>query len=139
MSIWQKHYSLEQLNQMNQNCAVDYLAIQFIAQTENSLTAKMPVDQRTKQPFGLLHGGLSVALAETVGSVAGFCTVADGFAVVGTEINASHLRPVKQGEVFATASPIRLGKQLQVWQINIHNEQQQLCCTARLTLSVIKL
>lgn len=138
MRIWQKHYSLEQLNQMGRNCALAHLAIEFIAQTDNSLTAKMPVDQRTTQPFGLLHGGLSVALAETVGSMAGFCTVADGFATVGVEINASHLRAVRQGEVFATASPLRLGKQLQVWQIHIHNEQQQLCCTARLTLSVIK-
>ncbi|MDG6895924.1 hotdog fold thioesterase [Volucribacter amazonae] len=137
--IWQKNYTLEQMNQFNQHCAVSHLGIYFSHKDDNSLTATMPVNQHTKQPFGVLHGGLTVALAETVGSMAGFCSVAEGFITVGSEINASHLRPVKSGSVKATASPIRLGKNQQVWHIDVYDEQQQHCCVARLTLSVIKI
>lgn len=136
--IWQKNYSLEQINQFNQHCAVSHLGICFSHKDDNSLTATMPVNQHTKQPFGVLHGGLTVALAETVGSMAGFCCVAEDKIAVGSEINASHLRPVKSGIVTATASPIRLGNHQQVWHIDVYDEQQQRCCVARLTLSVIK-
>ena len=97
------------------------------------------MDPRTIQPMGFLHGGISVALAETVASMAGFCCVEEKQAVVGLDINASHLRPVTSGNVSARATPIRLGKSVQVWQIEIQDEQHKLCCTSRLTLSVIAL
>lgn len=137
MTIWKKNLTLKQLNDFCKNCAVAHLGIEFTAQGDDWLEAGMPVDQRTTQPMGLLHGGISAALAETVASTAGFCCVAENQAVVGVEINANHLRAVRQGNVYAKASPIRLGKTLQVWQIDIRDEQDKLCCVSRLTLSVI--
>ena len=137
MSIWKKHLTLQQLNDFCQHCAVAHLGIEFTAQGDDWLEARMPIDHRTTQPMGFLHGGISAALAETVASTAGFCCVEANQAVVGLEINASHLRPVKQGYVCAKSSPIRLGKNVQVWQIDIRDEQDKLCCVSRLTLSVI--
>ncbi|MDY0474620.1 hotdog fold thioesterase [Pasteurella multocida] len=134
--IWKKKYSLEQMNLLSQNTAISHLAIQFSAQGENWLEATMPVDQRTIQPMGFLHGGLSVALAETIGSMAGFCCINENQFALGLEINANHLRPVKQGIVTARALPIHLGTRTQVWQIEIKDQQDQLCCLSRLTLSV---
>lgn len=139
MTIWKKNFTIEQLNRMNENCAVSHLGIQFSAQGDDWLEATMPVDPRTIQPMGFLHGGISVALAETVASMAGFCCVEEKQAVVGLDINASHLRPITSGNVSARATPIRLGKRVQVWQIDIQDEQHKLCCTSRLTLSVITL
>ena len=100
------------------------------------IEAKMPVDHRTAQPFGLLHGGVSVALAETIGSLAGFLCIEEGQAALGLDINANHLRPVKQGVVIAKAMPISLSKNIHVWQIDIRDEQDKLCCVSRLTLSI---
>ncbi|TDQ57174.1 uncharacterized protein (TIGR00369 family) [Mesocricetibacter intestinalis] len=137
MPIWKKNYSLDQLNLIGQNCAIAHLGIKFSAKGDDWLEAEMPVDRRTLQPMGFLHGGISAALAETVASLAGYCCVDEGQAVVGTEINASHLRPVSSGYVTARATPIRLGKSMQVWQIDIRNSEQKLCCSSRLTLSVI--
>ncbi|EHK89957.1 hotdog fold thioesterase [Aggregatibacter actinomycetemcomitans] len=137
MSIWKKNLTLEQLNAFCKNCAVEHLGIEFIAKGDDWLEARMPVDRRTTQPMGLLHGGISAALAETIASTAGFCCVAENQAVVGLEINANHLRAVRQGNVYAKTTPIRLGKNVQVWQIDIRDEQDKLCCVSRLTLSVI--
>lgn len=137
--IWKKNVTLESLNQLAKNCAVEHLGIQFSAIGENWLEATMPVDQRTKQPFGLLHGGISAALAETVGSAAAGLCLEEGQAAVGLEINANHLRPVKRGIVTARATPLHLGKRTQVWQIEIKNDEQKLCCISRLTISVIDL
>lgn len=139
MSIWKKNFTLEQLNQVGLHCAVAHLGIEITERGEDYLKATMPVDHRTTQPQGFLHGGISAALAETVGSLAGFCCVDTQQAVVGVEINASHLRPVRTGWVTATATPIRLGTSLQVWQIDIQDQQDKLCCVARLTLSVVNL
>ncbi len=139
MTIWKKNLTLEQLNQAGQHCAVAHLGIEISERGENYLKAVMPVDQRTTQPQGFLHGGISAALAETVGSLAGFCCVETQQAVVGVEINASHLRPVRSGYVTATAKPVRLGTTLQVWQIDIQDQHDKLCCVARLTLSVVNL
>ncbi|MGY4677262.1 hotdog fold thioesterase [Pasteurella sp. P03HT] len=135
--IWKKDYTLEQMNHFCRHSAVEHLAIQFSAQGEDWLEATMPVDQRTTQPMGLLHGGLSVALAETLGSMAGFCCIHHNQDVVGLDINANHLRPVKQGNVTGRATPIHLGRKVQVWQIHIRDQQNKLCCIARLTLSVV--
>lgn len=140
--IWQKNLTLEQMNQLSANSAVSHLGIQFCAQGDNWLEATMPVDQRTIQPMGFLHGGISVALAETLGSMAGFCCVKGNQAVVGLEINANHLRPEPFNpqqirQVIGRATLVHLGKQTQVWQIEIKNEQGKLCTLSRLTLSVI--
>lgn len=139
MTIWKKTFTLPQLNNMGKYCAVGHLGIEISAFGDDWLEATMPVDDRTTQPFGLLHGGVSVALAETVGSLAGFLCVEEGKAVVGLDINANHLRPVKQGKVIAKATPINLSKNTQVWQIDIRTEDDKLCCVSRLTLSVINL
>ncbi|KGQ69334.1 hypothetical protein OA57_12150 [Chelonobacter oris] len=136
--IWKKPLTLQQLNQFCENSAVSHLGITFSAQGDDWLEAKLTVDERCCQPMGYLHGGISAALAETVGSLAGFGCVEEGYFVVGTEINASHLRPVKKGHtVTARATPARLGKTTQVWLINLYDEQLQRCCTARLTLAVV--
>lgn len=137
--IWKKQLSLAQLNTMGHNCAIGHLGIEITALGDNWLEASMPVDHRTTQPFGLLHGGISCALAETLGSLGAFLTLEEGRAAVGLEINANHLRPVSAGRVIAKASPIALGKNTQVWQIDIRNEQDKLCCVSRLTLSLINL
>lgn len=137
--IWKKTFTLAQLNDMGKNCAVGHLGIEISAFGDDWLEATMPVDSRTIQPFGLLHGGISVALAETVGSLAGFLCVEEGKAVVGLDINANHLRPVKQGKVTAKATPINLSKNTHVWQIDIRTEEDKLCCVSRLTLSIITL
>ncbi|UAX42988.1 hotdog fold thioesterase [Pasteurella canis] len=135
--IWKKNYSLKQMNQLSQQSAIEHLGIKFSAQGDDWLEATMPVDQRTVQPMGFLHGGLSVALAETIGSMAGFCCINENQAVLGLDINANHLRPVKKGVVTAKATPVHLGKKIQVWQIHITDQQNKLCCIARLTLSVV--
>ena len=136
MAIWKKAFTLKQLNEMGKHFAVGHLGIEISAYGENWIEAKMPVDHRTTQPFGLLHGGVSVALAETIGSLAGFLCIEEGQAALGLDINANHLRPVKQGVVIAKAMPISLSKNIHVWQIDIRDEQDKLCCVSRLTLSI---
>lgn len=117
----------------------DYIGIEWTAIGDNSLSARMPVDHRTKQPYGLLHGGASCVLAETIGSV-GSALVIDTaqYYCVGMEINANHLRSAGEGWVTGTATPLHLGKTTHVWDIKIHNEQQQLVCVSRLTVAVVK-
>ncbi|MEM6049746.1 hotdog fold thioesterase [Erwinia sp. P7711] len=135
--IWKRQVSLEQLNLRSQGTLVTHLGILFTAMDEQSLTATLPVDGRTRQPFGLLHGGASAALAETLGSMAGYlCTEGEDF-IVGVEINASHLRAVREGEVTGVCRAIHLGRRHQVWQIEIFDQQQRLCCTSRLTTAVM--
>ena len=136
MAIWKKAFTLEQLNEMGKNCAVGHLGIEISAYGENWIEAKMPVDHRTTQPFGLLHGGVSVALAETIGSLAGFLCIEEGQVALGLDINANHLRSVKQGFITAKATPIALSQNTHVWQIDIRDEQDKLCCVSRLTLSI---
>ena len=136
MAIWKKTFTLNQLNEMSKNCAIEHLGIEVSAVGENWIEAKMPVDHRTTQPFGLLHGGVSVALAETIGSLAGFLCIEEGQVALGLDINANHLRSVKQGFVTAKAIPIALSQNNHVWQIDIRDEQDKLCCVSRLTLSI---
>ena len=136
MAIWKKTFTLEQLNEMGKHCAVGHLGIEISAYGENWIEAKMPVDYRTTQPFGLLHGGVSVALAETIGSLAGFLCIEEGQVALGLDINANHLRPVKKGFVTAKATPIALSQNTHVWQIDIRDEQDKLCCVSRLTLYI---
>ena len=137
--IWQKNFTLENLNQLCSNSAVSHLGIKISAFGEDWIEATMPVDHRTMQPFGLLHGGISVALAETIGSLAGYLAIEENKIAVGLDINAHHLRSVKQGIVTAKATPISLNRNIHVWQIDIRDEQDKLCCVSRLTLSILNL
>lgn len=137
--IWQKNFTLEKLNQLCSNSAVSHLGIEISAFGEDWIEATMPVDHRTTQPFGLLHGGISVALAETIGSLAGYLAIEENKIAVGLDINAHHLRSVKQGIVTAKATPISLNRNIHVWQIDIRDEQDKLCCVSRLTLSILNL
>ncbi|SFU33229.1 hotdog fold thioesterase [Xenorhabdus koppenhoeferi] len=135
--IWKRHIDVGSLNSMNNNSIVEHLGIEFIQIGDDFIEATMPVDQRTKQPFGILHGGASVVLAETLGSFAGYLCSEGEQKVVGVEINANHLKSVREGTVKGICKPIHLGRSHQVWQIDIYNEQQQLCCTSRLTTAVL--
>ena len=123
---------------MSRGTAMEPLGIVFTELGEDWLRATMPVDARTKQPYGLLHGGASVLLAETLGSSAGMMSVRDGEGVVGIEINANHLRGVREGLVTGTARPLHVGRQTQVWEIRIEDERGKLVCGSRLTLAVIQ-
>ncbi|MEY2794110.1 MAG: 1,4-dihydroxy-2-naphthoyl-CoA hydrolase [Bacteroidota bacterium] len=132
--------SLDQLNELSQSNMLEHLGIEFIEFTRDYLKAKMPVDHRTKQPFGLLHGGASVVLAETLGSVAANCALKDPASemAVGVEINANHLKSARGGWVIGTCSPVRIGSNLHVYDIKIHNEEQELICVSRLTVAIVR-
>lgn len=130
--------SLTQLNNTKHQTMVTHLGIEFTGIGDDFLEATMPVDHRTIQPMGLLHGGANVALAETLGSLAASLTVdPEKQAVVGLEINANHLKSVRSGKVKGIAKPIHLGKSTQVWEIKIFNEAEQLCCISRLTMAIL--
>lgn len=138
--IWfNKHLSVDQFDGMGKDTLGEHLGMKFTEIGPDYLKATMPVDHRTKQPYGLLHGGASVALAETLGSV-GAALVVDHneFICVGQEINANHLRSVRNGIVTGTARPIHIGASSQVWEIKIHDERDQLVCISRLTVAVLK-
>lgn len=138
MSIWFKEFTLAQLNAAGANSMVGHLGMEITAFDDDSLTGTMPVDHRTVQPFGLLHGGASVALAETLGSLGGSLTVnPKEFVVVGLEINANHIKSARSGVVTGVAKPIHRGRNTQIWEIKITNEAAELVCISRLTLAVI--
>lgn len=137
MAIWQREATLEQLNLRSQNTMVEHIGIRFTVLAEDRIEAVMPVDQRTRQPFGLLHGGASVVLAETLGSMAGYLCTEGEKQVVGLEINANHLRAAREGEVRGVCHSVHLGRRHQVWQIEIFDNNNRLCCTSRLTTAVI--
>ena len=138
MRIWHQPVTLEQINQLNSGCAVSHLGIECTALGNDFLTARMPVDARTRQPFGLLHGGCSMVLAETLASVASVCTVdTQQFLCVGQEINANHVRAVREGWVIGTARPAHLGRTSQVWEVRITDEQDKLVCISRVTMAVV--
>ena len=141
MKIWKQPYSIEGINAIGKNTLVEQLGIEFTEVGDDYLIARMSVDHRTVQPMRILHGGASVALAESMGSVAGVLCLDDPstHTIVGVEINANHLRSVKEGGVvYAKASPIRLGRRIQVWNIEITDEKGQLTCVSRLTIMVVK-
>jgi 1,4-dihydroxy-2-naphthoyl-CoA hydrolase len=138
MSIWRNVFSLDYLNghdgTLNRN-----LGILFTEVGDDFVRGTMPVDERTMQPYGLLHGGASVALAETLGSMgAAMCVDANEYQVVGQEINANHVRAARRGLVTGTARPVHLGGRTHVWSIEIVNSEQKLVCISRLTMAVIK-
>lgn len=136
--IWKHEPTLEQLNRRGKGSMVEHLGIRFTALGANYLSASMTVDHRTKQPAGLLHGGASVVLAETVGSVAGsLCVDLRKHFCVGLEVNANHLRAIRTGLVVGTAQPLHLGQRTQVWQIDIVDEDGWQITASRLTLAVL--
>ncbi|WP_210453966.1 hotdog fold thioesterase [Pantoea ananatis] len=136
-TIWKRVVCLDALNAQSTHTLVAHVGIIFTAVGDDYLEATMPVDSRTQQPFGLLHGGASVVLAETLGSVAGYLASEDGSRVLGIEVNASHHRAVSGGLVRGICRPLHVGKRNQTWQIEIRHEQDKLCCSARLTVAVL--
>ena len=138
MSIWKQPISLNLIIASREKTMVDHLGIEFTEVGEDSISARMPVDSRTKQPHGIMHGGASCVLAETVASVAGNFAVDSNYYCVGVEINTSHLKKVKEGYVTAIAKPLHLGQTTQVWEIPIHDEQKRLISISRLRLAVLE-
>lgn len=138
MKIWKMDVTLEGLNQRGKNTMGDHLGIEFIEIGDDFLIARMPVDPRTLQPAGIMHGGASCALAETVGSTAANCCVdISKFYCVGLDINTNHIRSIKSGFVFGKAKPFHIGKTTQVWGIEVTNEEKQLISVNRLTMAVL--
>ncbi|MCH7396393.1 hotdog fold thioesterase [Belliella sp. DSM 107340] len=136
--IFPSNLTIDTLNQWGENTMTDFLGIKFTQIGEDFLEATMPVDHRTKQPLGLLHGGANVVLAETMGSVAATLTVDQKKQYcVGLEINANHLKSVKEGFVKGITKPIHIGKKTQVWEIKIYTENGELTCISRITMAVI--
>lgn len=138
--IWTQPVNIDRMNQFSANTMVDHIGIEFTEIGTDYMMAKMPVDRRTVQPMRLLHGGASAALAETLGSTTGAMTInPQTHYVVGIELNCSHVRGGVEGEyVYAKSTPIKLGRKIQVWQIDIKNQQDKLVCVSRLTLAVIE-
>lgn len=125
------------LKDLNKDTLADHLGIEIIEYGDGFIKGKMPVDNRTKQPFGILHGGASVAFAETLGSVASFLLVAEGKQVVGLEINANHLRSVSDGYVYGIVKPIHVGRKTHIWSIEISNDTGKAVCVSRLTCMIL--
>ena len=138
MSIWRVPLTPEQLTERGRRSLSGYLGIRITEIGPDFLRATMPVNEHTQQPFGVLHGGASVALAETVGSLAStMCVDRDRSMCLGQDINANHLRAISSGTVTATARPFHLGARSQVWHIEIRDEQERLVCVSRLTMAVV--
>lgn len=131
--------TLDQLQTMSNNTLANHLGIEYTEIGIDYIVARMPVDSRTHQPFGVLHGGASVVLAETLGSIASFLCIKDPTkqAAVGLEINANHVRSVKSGYVYGKVTPIHTGRTTQVWDIRITNEENKLVCISRLTVAIV--
>jgi len=136
--IWKKEFKIEEVNYFAKGSIVAHLGIEFLEIGPDFVSASMPVDNRTKQPLGILHGGASVVLAETLGSMASYMTLDDSYYSVGMEINANHLKSATQGTVTGVVKPVHLGKTTQVWDISIKNEEDKPVCISRLTLAVLK-
>ena len=138
MSIWRTTATPEELNERGSRTMPGFLGIRVTEIGPDFLRATMPVNERTHQPFGVLHGGASVALAETVGSLAAMLSVDPNYMVLGQDINANHLRSISSGLVTATARPFHLGRSSHVWHIEIRDEQERLVCVSRLTMAVVE-
>lgn len=139
--IWKQSTTLEHLNSVSTGSMVEHLGITFTKLGDDYIEASMPVDSRTVQPFGILHGGASVALSESLGSMAAHLCVVDStrYTTVGVEVNANHLRSVSAGQqVVGRATPVRIGRRIQVWNIDIRDVEERLVCTSRLTVAVIE-
>jgi 1,4-dihydroxy-2-naphthoyl-CoA hydrolase len=138
MTIWRTQTSVEQIREFSRETLADTIGIRVTEIGPDFLRATMPVNPRVHQPMGVLHGGASVALAETVGSVAAtLCVDREKYVCLGQEINANHLRPISSGIVTATARPFHIGRRSHVWSIEIRDEEERLVCVSRLTMAVV--
>ncbi len=138
MRIFKEGITLESLNKWSENTLAQHLGIEFTGIGEDYLEARMPVDSRTRQPLGLLHGGASVALAETLGSVAATLCVDSTKFCVGLDINANHVKGIREGFVNGITKPIHIGKQTHVWEIRLTNDAGELICISRITMAVLE-
>jgi 1,4-dihydroxy-2-naphthoyl-CoA hydrolase len=140
MSIWfNKNLSIQDIHTITPNTMGQHLGMEWVAIGDNFMQMRMPVDERTKQPYGLLHGGASCALAETIGSVASYFVIDnEKFICVGLEINANHIRSATKGFVTATCMPLHIGASTHVWDIKINDEREKLICVSRLTVAILK-
>jgi uncharacterized protein (TIGR00369 family) len=137
MRIWKQAIAVESLTANSVNTAVAHLGIEFLEVGDDFITARVPVDHRTVQPYGLLHGGVSVVLAETLGSCGAAYAAEPGHKVVGLDINANHLKSATSGWVTGTARPVHIGRTTQVWAIELTNEKAELTCVSRITMAVL--
>jgi 1,4-dihydroxy-2-naphthoyl-CoA hydrolase len=137
-NIWKQKFTIKDFNDFSQNSIVGYLGIVFTEKGNNFLKGTMPVDKKTIQPHGILHGGASVVLAETLGSAASSMAVDNQHYTVGMEVNANHIKSVTKGIVTGTAKPVHIGNTTQVWDIIIKNDKGRLTCISRLTMAVLK-
>lgn len=138
MAIWFKEFPLDQARDKGRETLIEHLGIELLEAGDDYLKASMPVDRRTHQPAGFLHGGASVALAETLASwAATFCIDRSKHHCVGLEINANHVRAVREGHVFGTARPLHLGKSTHIWEIRITDQRDKLVCVSRVTMAVL--
>jgi 1,4-dihydroxy-2-naphthoyl-CoA hydrolase len=140
MPIWfKKDLSIENVQSLNPKTMGEHLGMEWVAIGKDFLQMRMPVDERTKQPYGLLHGGASCALAETIGSVASYYVIDnEKFICVGLEINANHIRSATKGFVVATCKPLHIGASTHVWDIKITDDREKLVCVSRLTVAILK-
>lgn len=139
MSIWYQPISVAQVQERNKNTMMAHLDVEFLEVGADFMVARMPVDHRTKQPAGIMHGGASCVLAETIGSTAAnFCVDWNQYYCVGLDINTNHIRSVREGFVVGTAKPFHLGRTTQVWGIEIVDGEQKLVSVTRLTMAVLK-
>ena len=137
MRIWTQAISVEQLTQHNANSAVSHLGIEFLEVGDDFIRARIPVDARTVQPYGFLHGGVAVVLAETLGSCGAAFTVPAGHRVVGLDINANHLKSATSGWVTGITRPVHRGRTTHVWAIELTNDKGELTCVSRITMAVL--
>ncbi len=137
MRIWKQAISIETLTAIHVNTAVSHLGMEFLEVGDDFIKARIPVDKRTHQPYGLLHGGVSVVLAETLGSCGAASCVPDGYRAVGLDINANHLKGVSSGWVTGITRPVHVGRTTQVWQIDMTNDAGELTCVSRITMAVL--
>ena len=138
MGIWAKKNDIDDLNQWSKNTMVEHIGIRVVEVGDDYLKATMPVDKRTHQPMGILHGGASVVLAETLGSIAANLAVKDPYYCVGMEINANHVKSAFSDDVTGTVRPVHIGKSTHVWDITICDKEDELICVSRITLAVLK-
>ena len=136
-AIWKRPVSVEMLTKIHLNTTVAHLGIEFLEVGDDFIRARAPVDARTRQPVGILHGGISVLVAEMLGSCGAACASPPGHRAVGVEINANHLRAKRDGVVTAVASPVHIGRRTQVWEVRITDEDGKLVCVSRCTLAVV--
>ena len=138
MRIWKKDISVAELTANHVGTAVEALGIEFLEVGDDFISARVPVDARTRQPYGILHGGVSVVLAETLGSCGAHYSAPEGDRAVGLDINANHIRSASSGWVTGVARPVHRGRSTQVWQIDLSNEAGELTCVSRITMAVLQ-